>query len=125
MRTILPCLLLLSTARPQSGCDGRGSEPQPARWEAGLPLRCAHAPEAIGYLLYTPAHRVLVPRPGFAPGEARLRTQWIVRFRCTGLRLLPVVVAEVRAYGVVLDVGQQRCAAGGRALAAPVAAAGR
>ena len=93
-------------------CDGRGSEMQPARWEAGLPLLCTYAPDHPGFWLFTPEHRELTPKSGMQPGEAHVRSQWIVRFRCTGLWLVPVVIGEVRAYGYVLDVEEEKCAAG-------------
>jgi hypothetical protein len=106
--SILPLLLVASLAA--QGCDGRGSDLVAARWEPGLPLLCPYAPEAPGYWLYTPAHRELVPRAGMQPGTAHVRSQWIIRYRCTGLWLVPVVVSEVRAYGIILDVEEQACA---------------
>ncbi|MEZ5966440.1 MAG: hypothetical protein R3F56_21570 [Planctomycetota bacterium] len=100
--------VVCTVLNPQ-GCDGRGSTPVPAGWEAGSALQCAFAPNAPGFLLFTPAHREVVPRPGYRLGEAQVRMQWIVRFRCTGLSFLPVVPYEVRAYGYVLDVAEQAC----------------
>ncbi len=108
--TVLPFLLLFDQAPAQPNCDGRGSDLRPARWEAGLPLLCQYAPDAPGFRLFTPEHRELVPRAGMQPGEAHIRRQLIVRYRCTGLWLLPVVISEVRAYGYVLDVEEQACA---------------
>lgn len=106
---LLASCLLLSNPTAPSPCDGRGSEPVPATLEAGPPLLCHHEPAAPGFHLFTPSHRDVVPRPGWRLGEARTRYQHIVRYRCTGLWFLPVVVAEVRVYGIVLDVGQRRC----------------
>jgi hypothetical protein len=92
------------------GCDDRGSATLAAGWEAGPPLSCPHDPSAPAFRLFTPSHRAVVRRPGYQLGEARVRWQWIVRYRCTGWWFLPVVVQEVRAYGVVLDVAEHPCA---------------
>lgn len=114
LRTSLLCLSPLlvvgaATRLTAQGCDGRGTEPVPATWETGPPLRCLHEPTAPGFRLFTPAHRAVTSRPGWQLGEAHARSQWIVRYRCTGLWFLPVVAYEVRAYGYVLDVGQHFC----------------
>lgn len=109
---VFSALFVVDVSWAQQACDGRGSELRPAHWEVGLPLLCQYAPEAPGYRLFTPAHRELVPRAGMQPGEAHVRYQWIVRYRCTGLWLVPVVISEVRTYGVVLDVEEEACAVG-------------
>jgi hypothetical protein len=111
MPDLLFALLLsvLLPILPAQGCDGRGSERVAALWESGPRLQCPYEPNAPGFRLFTPAHRAVVRRAGFQLGEAHAREQWIVRYRCTGLWFLPVVAYEVRAYGIVLDVGQVEC----------------
>jgi len=106
----MPIALALTFCLPLAqGCDGRGSVSVPASYEAGPPLSCPHGQRPPGFWLYTPSHREVTPRRGWQLGEAHVRSQWIARFRCTGLSFLPVVVSEVRAYGVVLDVEAWAC----------------
>ena len=114
----IPLALLLTVGvAAQPACDGRGSALQPARTETGPALGCAFAPQAPGYHLYTPEHRAVTRRIGFHLGEARALDAWLVRYRCTGLWLIPVVISEVRAYGYVLDVAEHACAVAQRAVA--------
>lgn len=117
--TAIPLVLLLTAGIvAQPPCDGRGSSLQPARTETGPALGCAFAPQAPGYHLFTPEHRAVTRRIGYHLGEARALDAWLVRYRCTGLWLLPVVISEVRAYGYVLDVAEHACAVAQRASAA-------
>ena len=115
----IPLALLLTPAGvAQPPCDGRGSVAQPARIETGPALGCTFAPQAPGFHLFTPEHRAVTRRIGYHLGEARALDAWLVRYRCTGLWLLPVVISEVRAYGYVLDVAEHACALSQRAAAA-------
>jgi hypothetical protein len=105
-------LLLAPFAVAQSGCSGFGSMPVPATVTASpLPLGCSTAPLAAQWQLFTPGHRAPAPHPGFDPGHAHALPRVIVRYRCTGLLLLPVLPVSIRTSGYVLDQAEHACAA--------------
>jgi hypothetical protein len=90
-------------------CPDQGSRAVPAQLETGPPLGCALAPHAPAWHLWTPPHRTPAPATGERPGDARMHPRLLLRYRCTGLRLLPIVPAELRTLGYVLDVPAIRC----------------
>lgn len=106
---LLPFLLLPSVAA-QAACPDFGSQPVAATTlDSPLPLGCSTAPAAPQWRLFTPAHREPTPHVGHAPGNARALPQVIVRYRCTGLLLLPVVPSGIRAWGYVIDQPEYPC----------------
>jgi len=109
-RTVALLLNLASFAAGQ-GCPDFGSMPVPATvTDSPLPLACSAAPTAPQWQLFTPWHRAPTGHPGFAPGNAHALPRLIVRYRCTGLLLLPVVPVGVRTMGYVLDQPEHACA---------------
>jgi hypothetical protein len=80
--------------------------------EPGPDLACAAAPGWPHWHLFTPAHRAVVPRTGWQQGDARALPRLLVRWRCTGSLLLPVVPAGIRTMGYVLDVAESPCSGG-------------
>lgn len=111
---LLPVLLAsLLPAAPAPGqiCYDRGSALVTAFWESGPDMGCAQAPGWPWWHMWTPEHRVLVPKPGYRPGDTRSRPRILVAYRCTGWLLLPVVVDRVRVMGQVLDTEDRACVA--------------
>ena len=70
-----------------------------------MPSRRPTAPRAA-----TPAHRAPTPHAGFDPGNATPRPRVIIVYRCTGFLLLPVVPAQIRTMGYVIDQPEVACA---------------
>lgn len=108
-------LFLLGAMAPhaaaQAGCSGFGSTPVPASiTDAPLPLGCRTAPTAPQWRLFTPAHRQPAPHAGYDPGNAHALPRLIVRYRCTGLLLVPVVPVGIRTMGYVIDQPEYACA---------------
>lgn len=105
-------LLSMTTCLPaQTACPGLGSQPIDASWERSFPLLCAAAPTAPAWHLYTPAHRAMIAKPGFRPGDARALPRILVTWRCTGLLFPAVVVDRIRTMGYVLDIAESPCIA--------------
>ncbi len=98
-----------SSALAQDSCQDTGSHLVDGFWEHGPPLLCEHQPQAPAWKLLTPAHREPVPRAGYRPGRATEIPRVLVRYRCTGFWLFPVVIRDAKILGYVFDVGQRRC----------------
>lgn len=112
LRAFVSLLGLITIAPAQAACANFGSTPVPASVTASpLPLGCSEAPLAPQWQLFTPGHRAPAPHAGFAPGNARALPRLIVRYRCTGLLLLPVVPVSVRTMGYVIDQPEHACVA--------------
>ncbi|MBL8727358.1 MAG: hypothetical protein JNM25_02930 [Planctomycetes bacterium] len=104
--------VLAPLAAAQTGCSGFGSTPVPASiTDSPLPLDCRGAPAAPQWRLFTPGHREPAPHAGHDPGDAHALPRLIVRYRCTGLLLLPVVPVGIRTMGYVIDQPEHACAA--------------
>lgn len=103
-------MCLAAPAAAQTFCHDQGSRLVPAACERGPALGCVAAPDWPYWLLLTPPHREVVPKPGFVQGDARALPRLFVHYRCSGFWLLPAVPDQVRTMGYVLDVEQQRCA---------------
>lgn len=106
--------LLLVTLTPfaaaQTSCPNFGCAPVAAAiTDSPLPLACRTAPAAPQWRLFSPAHRQPAPHPGHTPGNAHALPQLIVRYRCTGLLLLPVVPTSIRTLGYVIDQPEYAC----------------
>ncbi len=101
-------LILFPLTSPRD-CPHEGSVPVAATCEPGPPLGCAYAPAAPAWHLWTPAHRAPAPQRDHRPGDARVLPRLFMRYRCTGLRLLPLVPLEARALGHVMDVAARPC----------------
>lgn len=110
LRGLALLLSLAPVARAQAGCPDFGSLPMPATiTPSPLPLGCAAAPMAPQWHLLTPPHRAPGAHTGFTPGNAHALPRLLVRYRCTGFLLLPVVPIEVRTMGYVLDQPEYPC----------------
>jgi hypothetical protein len=110
-RRAILALALAVAAPAQVTCANFGSTPIPATTLASpLPLGCSTAAAWPQWHLLTPAHRAPAPHPGHAPGNARALPRLLVRYRCTGLLLLPAVPIRVRTMGYVLDQPEYACA---------------
>jgi hypothetical protein len=111
LRGLAPFAFLLPFASAQGGCPGFGSLPMPATITASpVPLGCTAAPNAPQWHLLTPGHRQPAPHAGFTPGNAHALPQLLVRYRCTGLLLVPVLPIGIRTMGYVLDQPEYPCA---------------
>ncbi|MBL9078111.1 MAG: hypothetical protein JNL08_11440 [Planctomycetes bacterium] len=103
--------LLAPVAVAQGGCPDFGSTPVAASITASpLPMGCAGAPTWPHWHLFTPGHRAPGPHAGFTPGHAHALPRLLVRYRCTGLLLVPVVPDGVRVMGYVIDQPEFACA---------------
>jgi hypothetical protein len=104
----LSCLLLFLLPRLSAQqCFHFGSFPVPAQLEASpWTLPCANWPQ---WHLLTPAHDAPAPHFGFAPGDASARPRLLVRYRCTGFLLLPVLPDHVRTSGYVIHQPEFPC----------------
>lgn len=110
MNAITPMsLLAVAAALPAQFCPDQGSMLQPARLEAGPEQHCSGAPGWPHWHLYTPPFRAVVPRRGMQQGPVRAVPRLLLRWRCTGYLLLPVVIAQVRTMGFELDVAEEAC----------------
>ena len=106
--SFLPLLAPLLAA--QAWCPDFGSTPVAASVTASpLPLRCPVAADWPQWHLLTPGHRAPAPHPGFTPGDARALPRLLVRYRCTGWLLVPVVPAGVAFSGYVIDQPERPC----------------
>jgi hypothetical protein len=101
--------LILFPSTTARDCPHEGSVPAAATCEPGPPLGCPYAPAAPAWHLWTPAHRAPAPQRDHWPGDARVLPRLLLRYRCTGLRLLPLVPSELRTLGTVFDVPSHRC----------------
>jgi hypothetical protein len=109
---LLLTLQLAPLAAAQAGCPHFGSTPVPATvTDSPVPLDCRMAPHAPQWRLFTPGHREPAPHAGYEPGNAHALPQVIVRYRCTGLLLVPVLPAGIRTMGYVIDQPEHLCAA--------------
>ncbi|MCC6671582.1 MAG: hypothetical protein IT458_11005 [Planctomycetes bacterium] len=110
MRFLLAIVLYtLIPAQDAASCPGEGSAWAPVRVDAGPGLGCAFAPSAPAWLLVTPMHRAVLPRPGLRQGRAIALPRVLLRYRCTEFAFAPWVLEEVRASGYVLDVAAEPC----------------
>jgi hypothetical protein len=114
LRITAPSLLLplvLPALLPaQRTCFDSGSAPVAASIEASpFLLGCSTAPTWPVWHLLTPGHRTPAPHPGFAPGQAQALPRFLVRYRCTGWLLLPVLPDHVRTMGYVIDQPEHPC----------------
>jgi len=100
---------LSSAPAAAQSCPNQGSARVPATYDVGPPLRCTYDPLAPSWWLYTPSHRVTVPRLGAQPGEARVLSRVMVRFRCTNLLFSPVEIVDITAHGYVFDIEEHPC----------------
>ena len=112
-RILLTFLTLAAVGPSQSPCYHFGSVPRPATWERSpSQLGCPNAPDWPAWHLFTPAHRAPTTHAGFNPGNAIELPRVIVIYRCTGFLLVPVVIAQVRTMGYVVDQPEIACAPG-------------
>lgn len=105
---ILP-VLAAPSVHGQVRCAHQGSEPRSLEVQTGPRLSCAGAPHWPAWHYMLPAHRAVVPKPGFHQGEARAFPCVILQWRCTGWLLVPVAPLAVRTLGYVLDVAETPC----------------
>lgn len=102
--------LLCAAAAAQSACPDFGSTPTPATaLPSPVALGCPTAPRWPQWHLLTPPHRAPTPHLGHRPGTARPLPAVLVRYRCTGWLLVPVVPAGVRTMGYVIDMPEWPC----------------
>jgi hypothetical protein len=106
-------IALAASASAQAPCPAFGGHATPATIDPSpAPLGCTGASQWPQWHLWTPAHDAPGPKPGFTPGDARPRTRWLVRYRCTGWLLVPVLPLPPRAMGYVVDQPDRACAGG-------------
>ena len=111
--SVLVCVaagLFASRASSQTFCPDQGSARKGERWLAApTSLACAAAPSWPAWHLFTPAHRAPTAHVGFWPGRPHPLPGLLVRYRCTGLLLQPIVVDQVLQWGYVIDRDERRC----------------
>jgi hypothetical protein len=105
-------IALAASASAQAPCHAFGGHTTATLDPSPAPLGCAGAPQWPQWHLWTPAHDAPGPKPGFTPGDARPRTRWLLRYRCTGWLLVPVLPLPPRAMGYVVDQPDRACGGG-------------
>jgi hypothetical protein len=113
-RTLLGALvsaaLLCGIAPAQTFCFHSGSTPIAAAWTPGpIALGCVGATTWPTWRQYVPAHRAPTPHFGYQPGRGEAVPVIVVRYRCTGMLLTPVVPSQYVTMGYVIDMPEHPC----------------